>query len=70
LKCYEGLVEDKLFNELESKKPIYKTLFMTSGISYLDWENVGFSPENILLSNLKYNKKVLINILITYNLIS
>ena len=67
---YDGSVEEKLFIELEVKRPLYKTLFMTAGISYVDWKNAGFSPENVILNNLKPIEKVSINILIAYNLIS
>jgi len=67
---YEGSVEEKLFIELKVKRPLYKTLFMTAGISYVDWKNAGFSPEEVILNNLKNIQKLSINIVIVYNLIS
>jgi hypothetical protein len=42
---YKGLIEEKLFIELEIKKPLYKAFFMTAGISYVDWKNPGFDPD-------------------------
>ena len=67
---YEGLVEEKLFIELEVKRPLYRTLFMKAGISYVDWKNAGFSPGNMILDHLETIEKVSFNFLISYNFIS
>ena len=70
VKRYGGLVEEKLFIELEVKKPLYKTLFMKAGVSYVEWKNAGFSPENVILDNLRSIQKVSVNIFIGYQFIT
>ena len=44
VKRFEGVVENKLFIELEVEKPIYEELFVNAGISYINWSNAGFDP--------------------------
>jgi len=64
---YEGLVEEKLFIELEVAKPLYKALFMTAGISYVDWENAGFDPNGGDSQELENIQKTSFNLSINYN---
>ena len=44
VKRFEGVIENKLFIELEVEKPIYEELFVNAGISYINWSNAGFDP--------------------------
>jgi len=64
---YEGLVEEKLFIDLEVTKPVYKTLFMTAGISYVDWKNAGFNPSGSDIQALQDVQKTSFNLSLNYN---
>ena len=67
VKRFDGLVEKKLFIELEVEKPIYQKLFMTAGISYVDWKNAGFDPNGDDSQELEDIQKTSLNLSLNYN---
>jgi len=67
VKRFDGLVEKKLFIELEVKKSIYQELFMTAGISYVDWKNAGFDPNGDDSQELEDIQKTSLNLSLNYN---
>ena len=67
VKRFDGLVEKKLFIELEVKKSIYQELFMTAGISYVDWKNAGFDPSGDDSQELEDIQKTSLNLSLNYN---
>ena len=64
---YEGLIEQKLFIEFKVTKPLYNSLFMSAGISYVDWKNAGFDPNGGENQELQDVKKKSINLSFNYN---
>ena len=67
VKRFEGLVEEKVFLELEVTKPIYKEFFLTAGISYVDWKNAGFDPNGDDSQELEDIQKTSLNLSLNYN---
>jgi hypothetical protein len=64
---YEGVVEEKLFIGLEVTRPVYRNLFMTAGISYVNWENAGFDPGGGDNQDLQDIEKKSFNLSFSYN---
>jgi hypothetical protein len=64
---YDGPVEEKLFINLEVTRYLYKALFMTAGITYVDWKNAGFDPSGGAIQDLQNVQKTSFNLSFNYN---